>query len=230
MTPKGLFDRFRSDVVDDKSPPLWTDVEICAYMHDAQQMLCRLTEGIRDATSRATQAAITTAEAWTTIDPSVLRIRSASLVSTGKPVKVVSYEDVVGMDNTTHSWPFNPTEMALTGVVVAAIIGMEEGKLRLVRIPIADDTLSLLIERLPTCSLAVAKVTDLPKTFEVREEHHLAMLMWMKHLAYAKQDVETYDSEKSDKQGAAFEKYCFDAKAEKQRRNSKPRLIQYGGL
>jgi hypothetical protein len=230
MTPKGLFDRFRSDIVDDKLPPLWTDVEVCAYMHDAQQMLCRLTEGIRDATSPATQVPITATEAWTTHSPSILRIRSASLVSTGKPVKIVSYEDVVGMDNTTHSWPFNPTEMALTGVVVAAIIGMEESRLRLVRIPIADDVLSLLIERLPTCSLAVAKVSDLPKTLEVREEHHLALLLWMKHLAYAKQDVETYDAEKSEKMKAAFDKYCFDASAEKRRRNSKPRLIQYGGL
>lgn len=239
MTPKNLFDRFRSDLADIALPVLWTDVEVCSYMHDAQQKLCRLTEGLRDVSSRATQISFAAGDIFVPLDPSILRIRSAVLASTNRPVRVVSYEDVVGMDGTLQGLPFLglygslqafTTDLTLTGVVVAVIIGMEEGKLRLIRTPLTDDSLVLMIERLPLCSLAVAKVADLPRAFEVREEHHLAMLLWMKHLAYAKDDVETYDGAKSEKMKSAFEAYCADAKNEKQRRNSKPRLIAYGGL
>jgi hypothetical protein len=231
MTPKGVVDRFRLDLADDLTPPLWTDIEICGYLHDAQQMLCRKVEGIRDATSDVTQIEIASNTPWVDVDPSVLRIRAASLVSTGKPVRVLSYEDVVGTDGTTHAWPFNPTEMALTGVVVCAIIGMEDEKLRLVRIPAASDTLQLLVERLPVIPLSIEKdIKELPDEFEVREEHHLALLLWMKHLAYSKQDVETFDERKAANYEKDFLAYCETARAEKSRRNSKPRLIQYGGL
>ena len=115
--------------------------------------------------------------------------------------------------------------MYLDGPVTAAIIGMEEEKLRLIRIPVADDTLALLVERLP-----VQSFDALPAEFEVRSEHHLALLKWMKHLAYGKQDAETFDKNKSREMGEAFGAYCERAVDEKQRRNHKPRLVTYGGL
>ncbi len=298
MTPQQLFDRFRADVIDLKDPPLWSDDEVWGYLDDAQSMLCRLTDGLRDSTSAATQVAITATEPWVDIDPSVLTIRSAKLVSTSKPVRVFSYEDVAGCDGTNKPWPWGVSDLDLPGTVLAAIIGMEEGRLRLVQVPIVDDALELIIERLPLVPITVGvrsvavtvggsgytsaptvvfssgsaaatavltgdAVTSIvitepgsdylvaptitfsggggtlaaatsaigpPAALEVRREHHLAMLLWMKHLAYNKQDADTFDKERADKMDAAFRSYCFDAKSEKARRNQKPRTIAYGGL
>jgi hypothetical protein len=128
------------------------------------------------------------------------------------------------MQGTIDPFPFKPPEWDLTGDVTQVILGMEDDKLRLVRIPTVDDTINMVIERLPV------EITEDSQEFEVRREHHLALLLWMKHLAYAKQDAETFDKEKSDKMAAAFTGYCDQALTEKKRRESKPRLIAYGGL
>lgn len=231
MTPRQLYDRFRSDVDDVVETYLWSVAEVLGYMEDAQQMLCRLTGGLRDATSAVTQLAVTDGEPWVELHPSILRVRSAELLSTHRPVRILSYEEQAASPQLTSTWPSNwSVEMYLDGPVTAAIIGMEEEKLRLIRIPVADDTLALLVERLPLQTLVVPAPAKLPPEFEVRSEHHLALLLWMKHLAYAKQDAETFDKSKSREMGEAFGAYCARAVDEKQRRNHKPRLITYGGL
>lgn len=231
MTPLALYDRFRSDVDDVVETFLWSDDEVFGYMEDAQQMLCRLTGGLRDATSAVTQLAVTDGEPWVTLSPAILRVRSAELLSTHRPVRILSYEEQASSPQLTSTWPSNwSVEMYLDGPVTAAIIGMEEERLRLIRIPVEDDTLALLVERLPLQTLVVDSVAELPAEFEVRREHHLALLLWMKHLAYAKQDAETFDKNKSREMGEAFGAYCERAVDEKQRRNHKPRLVTYGGL
>lgn len=234
MTPQELFARFRNDVVDTEEPFLWTDNEVLGYMNDAQQMLVRLTGGIRDASSSVTQVPITDGDPWVDLDESILRIRSATLQSTKQPVKILSYEEKVPQIDPISSWPTEwvaaTNEMWLDGPVRFALIGMEEGKLRLVRQPVEDDTLLLIVERLPLISLQVAEPTDLPDEFEVRKEHHLALLKWMKYLAYSKQDSETFDKVRSAEAKQDFLTYCATALDEKERRNHKPRQIVYGGL
>ncbi len=304
MTPQDLFNRFRSDVIDIATPPLWWDEEVWGYMDDAQKQMCIKTDGLRDATSAATQIAITATDPWVSVDPTVLTIRSAKLTSTQKPVRIFSYEDLAGADGTTTPWPWALADLNRPGAVLAAIVGMEEGKLRLVQVPTEDDSLELVIERLPLAPLqigvrnfsgltggsgytsppdvlfdtggaaatavltgdavtslvitnpgsypsylgtpataptvtfvggggtlaAATAVLGAPPALEVREEHHIHLLLWMKHLAYQKQDADTFDKEKAEKMETAFEAYCFNAKRDKQRRNQKPRLIAYGGL
>lgn len=226
MTPLHLYARFRSDVVDVVEPFLWSADEVYGYMDDAQGMLCRLTDGIRDSSSEAAQAQVSAGEPWVEIHPAVLRIRSISLASTGKDIRLLSYGDVAGADKMNYPFPAT-NEMNLTGNVLVAIVDMEDGKLRLVRIPAADDTLNLIVERLPLCEISKRNVPD---RFEVRQEHHLHLLLWMKHLAYAKQDAETFNEAKSREFQAAFVAYCDQAKLEKARRNQTPRLMAYGGL
>lgn len=301
MTPQQLYTRFRSDVVDAATPYLWSDDEVWGYMDDAQKMLCRLTQGIRDASSSVTQVAITNGSVWCALDPSILFIRSAKLRSTDKPVRVFSYENLAGTDGTPVSWPWSVADMNRPGPIVAVIVGMEELKLRTAVLPTEDDTLDLVVERLPVTPIvsgvrsvtitnggslyttaptatftggggtgaagtavlssgAVASVTITnpgsgytsaptvgftggggsnaagtavigpPATFEVRDEHHLHLLLWMKHLAYAKQDADTFDKERSENAKMAFVGYCEQAGVEKRRRNLKPQLIAYGGL
>jgi hypothetical protein len=234
MTPLDLYTRFRSDVDDTVEDFLWSDLEVFGYMEDAQSMLCRLTDGIRDATSEATRLDVVSGEPWVELHPSILRVRSATLGNGTRPLVILSYEDEMKQAPDYRSWPygwnFATDEMYLSGPVNTLLIGMEEGKLRLVRTPTVDGVINLLIERLPLQTMLVESPEDLPETFEVRAEHHLALLMWMKHLAYGKQDAETFDKEKSSVMEQAFYAYCTKAMDEKKRRNHKPRLITYGGL
>lgn len=222
MTPKELYARFRSDVVDAVEPFLWTKDEVWGYMDDAQKKLCRLTDGIRDASSEAAEADIVTGEAFVDLHPAVMFVRTAALGSTGRDLRIFSYEEFL-----RGECPWSTAHLNLSGPVRGAIIGMEEQKLRLDRIPQVDDTLALVVERLPLVPLISS---DIPDEFEVREEHHLALLMWMKHLAFSKQDTETYNNVMAEKMELAFRAYCAEALIEKKRRNHKPRLLAYGGI
>ena len=65
---------------------------------------------------------------------------------------------------------------------------------------------------------------------DVKEHHHLHFMKWMRHLAYNKQDAETFDAAKSEKEAAAFLAYCELAKREKDKYKSKVRVVRYGGL
>lgn len=222
MTPLGVVQRFRKDVDDTVEEYFWSDTEVLGYLNGAQDMLCRLVGGLRDASSEAAEVEVEPGEPFAVLHPTVLKIRGATLQSTGRPVDIVSYEDL--------SQDPCSTELTLSGPVRKAVIGMEEERLRLIRIPTAADTIRLVVERLPLQTLAVGELSKIPDRFEVREEHHLALLLWMKHLAYAKQDAETFDKAKSEDMKQQFADYCATAKAEKDVRNYKPRRVVYGGL
>lgn len=226
MKPSQLYTRFRSDVVDVAEPFLWTKDDVWGYMADAQKMFVRLTLGLRDVSSKATRYVVAKGDPWIKLHPSVLLTRSVKLTSTGANLHVFSYEEVVGSNDTPTPFPISVQHLDLAGPLKGVIIGMEEGKLRFTTIPEADDEISLVIERLPLCDPCDGD----DGVFEIREEHHLHLLKWMKHLAFLKQDSETLDEKRAEAYRLDFENYCEMALEEKKRRNHKPRLIAYGGL
>lgn len=46
-----FIERFRQDMTDEETPPLWSDALILRYLTDTQEDFCRLTEGIPDSMS-----------------------------------------------------------------------------------------------------------------------------------------------------------------------------------
>ena len=64
----------------------------------------------------------------------------------------------------------------------------------------------------------------------MREEHHYHLLKWMRHLAYRKQDADSFNLVKSDQERDDFINYCELAKREKATRKHKVRVTSYGGL
>jgi hypothetical protein len=107
------------------------------------------------------------------------------------------------------------------------MIGAQQNLVKWLQVPIADDAANLVIYRLP-----LTKITDAggQEFVDVSEEHHYSLLMWMKALAYKKQDAETFDRAKSAENEAGFHAYCQQAKAELERRKHKNRVVAYGGL
>jgi len=221
MTPLALYGLFRADVVDTSAPYLWSDVEVWSYMTDAESMFCQLTGGLQDSTSTLCELPITSGEKTAPYSQKIMNIRGAALRSTERDVKVLNYEDLSHADNSRQ---YTRQYMNTAGPVLAIVIGMDEGLIRLVQVPEADDTIDLVIDRLPLEALTTEA------EFEVAEQHQRALMLWMKHLAYSKQNADTYDKTSAAEEMAKFTAYCALAKIAKSQRKHKPRLISYGGL
>jgi hypothetical protein len=208
-----LYEAFRSDVSDEAAPYLWADAEVFRYMNDAYRMFVRKTGGVADFTSAATQIPVVAGDPVGALDPSVLRVMNAYLVSNNTPLTIL---------NGPGAAP--PTSRA--GQVRAMVIGEQRHAVRWTAIPAADDTVQLSVYRLP-----LRFITGDAQAFtDVDEDHHIHLLDWMKHLAYRKQDAEAFDRAKSDECGAAFIDYCDFVKAEHERYKHKTRVVAYGGI
>jgi len=213
MNTTELLDYFRSQVVDEKKPYLWTDDEIFRFMDEAQNTFCRLTEGIADAvTPEVVTVSIVAGEIFAETHPSILLFRSAILTSTDYPLDIKNHTDILKWTNQI-------------GTISQMIIGLQKDMVRWNYMPRDDDEVQLIVYRLP---LEPLKGPELE--IEVEAVHHVSFVHWMKHLAYAKQDADTWDPKASETGKAMFEAYCRQVKAEQERYKHKPRSIAYGGL
>lgn len=216
MNSSEVLELFRDTVGDIAEPHLWSDKEAYGYMDDAQKQFCRQTGGLGDASSALTQLSYTPDSDWVALDPRILHIVDATDVF-GRPIEILNLQDM-----RKRGMRFSGTP----GRVERIVIGIEEHKARLHAFPADDGVIQLTIDRLP-----LKPITDAgDQKLEIAEHHHQALVMWMQHRAYGKQDAETYDRNKSLTQEALFKSYCFDAKAERERARGKIRVVSYGGI
>lgn len=221
---------YRSEVGDTALPYLWTDEEVWRYMNDAYRMYVRLTGGVGDITSSITSVDIVAGEATAEVSPLILKYREATLDSTGKKLIVANYTDVLSSVDTDYanlrSLYENRTPGAIQAMVIGEDVNRKRGIVRWIQIPQVDDIVKLSVLRLPL------ETIDGPgyEFDDIGEEHHEALLMWMKHRAYAKQDAETFDKGKCTEFKQSFEDYCGFAKSEVERNKSKVRIVSYGGI
>ena len=225
-TAGDLIDAFRSDVVDTARPYLWSDDEALRYADAAYKMFVRLTGGIPDFVSEACAVDIVAGEAEADLHPSILRIMTAERRSDKYEIKVVNATDNVLSTTADYGKVRAMIRDDQPGAVTHMVLGMQRGKVRWLQVPVDNDTCDMVIYRLPLKSL---DATESPLS-EVHEDHHIYLLDWMKHLAYKKQDADTYDPQKSKDCAAEFEAYCRMIKAEWDRYKSKVRKVSYGGL
>jgi hypothetical protein len=212
-----LLKLFRTELQDLEDPPLWANSEVLAYMDDAQKMFCRLTVGLGDAsTPSVTCIAAPVGGVWAPLSPLILKIRAAYRISDGRTVDIVNYEDV-----TAYGCRFNGN----VGPLRALIIGMQPDRVRFWPIPSMSDSVQLIVDRLP-----LVTIDDMDLPLEIAEQHHRHLLHWMKHLAYSKQDAETFHQKKASDYETDFRAYCEAARQEKERAMHKTRVVRYGGL
>jgi hypothetical protein len=222
-----LLNLFRCDVVDDVEPYLWTDLEAYQYMNDAYFMFVRLTGGIADGSSSVTQLTATTGEATTPIDDSIMRVRTVRNTSnSNRPVEVINVQDIDILTTEDYGIVHNISQIDTPGRPEYMVIGEEDGYVRWVNVPDADYVMQLVVERLPTIPITREK----ERFTGVRQEHHFHLLKWMRHLAYRKQDADTFNLVKSDQERDDFVAYCEMANNEKSIRRHKVRATGYGGI
>lgn len=226
MNSTDLHSRFRADVFDDREPYLWSDVEVYAYADATQKQFCRLAGGILDSTSTLTQIAVTSGNPWVSIDPRILKVQRIHRLSDFEPVDPISLEDLTKLGDEADYGTVRRFKLDnMPGEVRYAITNMEADKLRLLRVPVADDTLQLTVYRLPLKS-----INDADQKLEIAEQHHEYLLLGMKARAYRKQDAETRDARRASAFEGEFRLYCDQARQERERREHKPRIVGYGGI
>lgn len=226
MESHELLSAFRCDVVDDVEPYLWPTREVYRYINDAYFMFVRLTGGIPDGSSSVTRLVAAEGVATTPIDKSIMRVRTARNASDNYcPIKVINVQDEE--DFLTDDYDLIRSDTYSTiGRVRCMVIGEEEGYVRWVNIPDDDTDVSLVVERLP-----LIPITRERQQFSgVREEHHYHLLKWVRHLAYRKQDADSFNLVKSDQERNDFLAYCEMANQEKSIRKHKVRTTSYGGI
>lgn len=225
METARLYSLFRSNMRDEATPYLWSDLEVFAYMDDAQKMFCRLTGGISDSTSPITKIVALEGQQYTDVSPKILKIRHAHN-ERGVTLKLLNFEDLeCGPPVFDYGWPiklgFTMDEGPLRGIV----LNEEPNKVRWVRTPERDEVVSLIVYRLP-----LIDIEGPSDQLEIDDRHHLHILDWMAHLAYGKTDAETYDKGRSEEFRLRFIDYCSQASLEKSIRVHKPRGVLFGGL
>lgn len=213
MNSTTLLEYWRSQIVDNNRPYLWTDDDAFVFMNEAQNEFCRKTEGIPDAsTSEVISVPVETGEIFADVHKSILAFRQAVLVSTGRKLDIKNHTEISRWDNST-------------GSVTAMIVGLENHRVRWDYTPLVDDEVTLLVYRLP-----LTTIDDFDQELEVEDKHHASLSFWMSHLAYLKQDTETFDKQASDRAKANFYEYCEKVHEEQKRYRQKPRVVHYGGI
>jgi hypothetical protein len=208
-----LLEYWRRQIVDVARPHLWSDDEAFTYMNEAQNQLCRKTEGIPDGlTPEVVFIPVVTGEIAAPVHKKILNFRTAALVSTGQPVDVINHTLI-------YNWK------AQQGSVTQMLVGLEKNKVRWNYTPTVDDEVHVLVFRLPLCA-----VTDFDQALEVEDTHHPSLTYWMTHLACLKHDTETFDKQASDRAKALFEEYCLQVKFEQERYKQRVRVVAYGGI
>lgn len=184
MTLSELRTLFRNTSGDTNKPYLWKDEEIDEYANDAVDEACRRASLIVDSTSAVAQVDLSAGDSYFEIDDSVIYIRRAVLVSTGRPlVPKVSR----AMDEEVGNW-----EMATASVPMVFIPDWETGKIALWPPTASSDSIRMTVIRTPTEQMT--EDDDVP---EIAPRFHRALLDWMLHLAFLKQDADTFDPKKA---------------------------------
>lgn len=243
MRIQDLMLHFRGQVKDEAEPFLWTDDEVLRYLIDAQDTFVRLTGGIADqtvaaadagagTTARLTDLVLTEDDPWSAHSPYILRIRSGRLLTARIDVKFINEADLEVTPVSDYGWSrgmsLDDTDI---GDVRFGCLGLRDNYVRWFRVPDGDDTCRLSVRRLPYPRLPAAfeSISNGSATYglEIGEQHHLSLVYWMKHLAYSKEDAETYDKGLADSNEAKFRSYCEQALREVERARFKPRAVQF---
>lgn len=242
-TPDELVERFRRDVDDveggsDDRDFLWSVDEVFDYMDEAQREFVRRTHILRKThpfTPEITEIAYTAPtgtpvnlDGFVTPNPQIIRpLRARMTTSLRDPIQIVTAEDLdEGLLVRDYGTFFTGNWQDKVGRPRFLVTNMQEDMWRLAPIPDVDDTLELTVEHMPLLTLVCGS-----PTFEVKErEDQMTILLFMKHLAFGKQDADTYDKELSDRFEAAFEKKADNRRREVRRSRFRHTGMRYGGI
>lgn len=218
ITSADTINRFRSDVDDSLRGPvdapdvdaLWKIDDVNGYLEDAVDRVAAETL----AEFRTFTVPVKAAELYVNLSTSmqVLDIERAYLQTARRslhPQNVDAPLRRLGDYGSPFSI-FHSEWETVTGTPTHYIRDEKPNALRLVPIPVADDTLEITAKTIP----AFTAGGTLP--FSTLRDRHLVIL-WMKKLAYEKHDADTFDPARASKFEAEYEARMQDRRYEAQR-------------
>jgi hypothetical protein len=188
---------FRQEVVDPlegispqqpDSENLWKNAEILTYMTEAADAVARDVEGLYKILQLPVQANVQ----FVPLPRNVLHIREARLLTAQRRLRPKNANQVTQLPVDDYGMHLNSDFWTSTGVPNYFVRDYDRRGLLLAPIPSAVDTLELQC----TTTLGAPLVAGMPLPFFEVPEQRL-MLLYMKHLAYAKQDADTLDLKRS---------------------------------
>ena len=219
MTPSELVAQCRREIDDVVSPYLWSDGDLYHYLDVAQQTFARETLIFSDATTaEVCSTAVIADEKFVDLSPLIVQIRRAKLLSQTRRLDLTSLDKIGdGYQFDDYCNDAGSNWETATGTPRAILLDVEENKGRLVPIPVSNDTLELMVYRLPletvTASSSELEVTDV--------RHQRMLLLEMKSLAYGKHDSDVNNVELSESYHLKFMSACNDVYWELKRARDK---------
>jgi hypothetical protein len=209
------------------SENLWKDAEIYRYMYEAEAKVARKTGLLQHVFTLPVVANVATINlpSW------VLDINHCRLTSNGRELfEMNSNEAAPHEDDYGHYGSVNPL-FDQTGAPQRYIRDYDGGgkRLRLWPTPVEADTLTISAKTLPRRPILTdgtgAEVLSFTDPDDIR-----LMLHWMKHLAYQKQDADTFDKDASARYRAYFDAGATERDGENARVRRRVGTVRYGGI
>jgi len=207
---------------------LWTDEEVLFFLNQSINEFVQETEVIIDSSDAMTQLAVTADSPWITYDDRIIRFERLSYdIGTNRQLDIVS---ILNLQNNDHDYGFNftsPRWMATKGQPHLLVSDMETQKLRLYPIPTANSTIACTVRRMPLVQFTQVEV-DAGDEPEIPQRFHRKLLIYMKYMAYSKEDGETYDGQIMAKFALEWQKAISESKNRIEReRGKRPRITRY---
>lgn len=187
-----LIEEYRDESHDHATPPYMSDERLARFATQGQNEACRRGNLLTDSTSDFCTLNVTAGEPMLELDRLILDVSRVRLASTALPLSVALTKK---MDEEVPGWEDH------FGTPTHYIPDYQTGYLRTYPIPLEDDEARITATRLPLKELVADG--DEP---EIRLEAHMALVQWMLHRAYATQDTDLVDPQKSAAALVEFEK------------------------
>ncbi len=187
-----LRDRYRKRTDDNANPPALDDDELDDAANEAQEEACRRSKLLVDSsTAPICSIAVGIATALYAVDPRVIKILRLKLANRTQPLARKGLRDI---DRENPGWETD------TGEPTHYIPDFQTGKIRLYPIPVAADTATLTVQRLPIADMEADD--DEP---ELDRHLHRKLVSWMAYRGYSKPDTDQTDGNKAAEALAEFE-------------------------
>lgn len=211
MDAAALISKFRLRAFDRVEPYRWLDEEILDYLADAQFDYLRAVRGIVEARTAAATVKVKSGQRIYKLGSAVTEVHD--VYSVGQKIRLAR----------VNAGQLPEAKLREPGLPRGYILSGADGVLELTSLPEADDTLELTVTR--TSGLLESAGDEL----EVPDHHALGLLYHVFELAYLKDDVETYDANRSATFGMKWREFIAEAKAETSRGRGTRGTVKYGG-
>ena len=188
MQVSKLITQVREDYIDDadSSKYLWSDASLLRKFTEAERQACNRANLIYDDSTYYTRLTLVSGQANYDIDPKITVVEN--IIFDGDVVVKKTREE---LDRLQPTWR---TDTGMAGKVIYAVITGKQ--IRFNYIPDATDAgtyVYLEVYRLPDADIVTASQEP-----EIPEEYQRDLIYWVLHECYKKQDVDTFNQEKSD--------------------------------